>query len=423
VAEVVDRWHVARPASGAKLCAEHSTKTKPVVAGKEHGRGKRWLVRWRDLNGKQCKESFAKRTEADTRASNIESDLSRGQYIDPKAAKESFRAVAERWRAAAVHADTTVPKVERALRLHVYPTFGDRPIASIQRSEIRAWVKERSQVLKPGSLRGPYNVLAAVFKAAVYDGALRATPCHDIVLPDDRKPDLVPLEPAAVNALVAATPDRYRAAVLLAAASGLRQGEVFGIEVGHVDFLRRTVRVAQQLVGPDKGVPYIGEPKTHESYRTVPLAQSAVDALAAHLAQFPARGIRVEDRSDRQKSKWRTARLMFLSERTDTIRRGSWAKVWARTVKRANAALEAAGSEARVPDGTTMHDLRHFYASLLIKAGQSPKTVQKRLGHAKPSITLDIYTHLWPKEDDATAAVVEAALGSVPPLCPVAAVR
>ncbi|MFG1806209.1 hypothetical protein [Streptomyces sp. NPDC049040] len=48
--------------------------------------------------------------------------------------------------------------------------------------------------------------------------------------------------------------DRYRAAVLLAAASGLRQGEVLGIEVGHIDFLRRTVRVAQQLVGPDRGI-------------------------------------------------------------------------------------------------------------------------------------------------------------------------
>jgi integrase len=423
MAEVYDRWHLSRPRKGAELCTEHSTKTKPVVAGKDHGKGKRWQVRWRDLNGKQCKENFEKRSKADTRAATIEADLARGQYVDPKAGRESFRAVAERWRAAAVHGDTTVPKVERALRLHIYPTFGDRPVASIQRSEVRAWVKDRSKVLKPSSLRGPYNVLTAVFKAAVYDGALRATPAHEIVLPDDRKPDLVPLEPEAVNALVAATPDRYRAAVLLAAASGLRQGEVFGIEVGHVNFLRRTVRVAQQLVKPDKGVPYIGEPKTHESYRTVPLAQSAVDALAAHLAQFPAAAVRVEDRTDAQKPKWRTARLVFVSERTDTIRRGSWAKVWARTVKRANAALAAAGSAVQVPADTTMHDLRHFYASLLIAAGQSPKTVQKRLGHAKPSITLDIYTHLWPKEDDGTAAIVEAVLGGVPSKCPVEVAR
>ncbi|MCJ1679354.1 hypothetical protein MTF65_18800 [Streptomyces sp. APSN-46.1] len=47
----------------------------------------------------------------------------------------------------------------------------------------------------------------------------------------------------------------------------------------------------------------------------------------------------------------------------------------------------------RVPAGTFMHDLRHFYASLLIKHRENLKTVQKRLGLAKPSITLDTYTH------------------------------
>ncbi|MFJ2631122.1 integrase [Streptomyces sp. NPDC087422] len=66
---------------------------------------------------------------------------------------------------------------------------------------------------------------------------------------------------------------------------------------------------------------------------------------------------------------------------------------------------------------------RHCYASLLFADGQSPKTVQKRLGHSKPLNTLDTYTHLWPKEEDATAAVIESVLGAVPPFCPVAVVR
>lgn len=416
--QVADRWHKARPKSDEKPCTEHTSRTRKLVPTKEHGSGKRWQVRWRDGTGRQQKENFAKRSDADTRAATIEADLARDLYVDPAAGKESFRAVAERWRASAVHRPTTVPKVERALRLHIYPAFGDRPIASIQRSEIRAWVKDRSQFLAASSLRTPYNVLAAVFKAAVYDGALRATPCHGIVLPDDRKPGLVPLEPEAVNALVAAAPERYRVAVLLAAASGLRHGEVFGLEVEHINLLRRRVLVAQQLVGPDRGVPYIGGPKTHESHRSVPLAQAAVDALAAHLAQFPPREVQVEDCTDPQKAVERSARLVCVSERSEAIRRGSWAKVWARTVKRANITLEAAGSGVRVTDGTTMHDLRHFYASLLIAAGQSPKTVQVRLGHAKPSITLNTYTHLWPKEEDATAAVVESALGGVPSMCP-----
>ena len=72
----------------------------------------------------------------------------------------------------------------------------------------------------------------------------------------------------------------------------------------------------------------------------------------------------------------------------------------------------------QVPGEASMHDLRHFYASALIKNRESVKTVQRRLGHSKPSITLDIYTHLWPDDEDTTRAAIEAALGDVPALCP-----
>jgi len=51
------------------------------------------------------------------------------------------------------------------------------------------------------------------------------------------------------------------------------------------------------------------------------------------------------------------------------------------------------------PAGTGMHDLRHFYASLLIRHGESVKVVQARLGHATAAETLDTYSHLWPDSD------------------------
>jgi len=47
-----------------------------------------------------------------------------------------------------------------------------------------------------------------------------------------------------------------------------------------------------------------------------------------------------------------------------------------------------------------MHDLRHFYASVLIRAGRSVKTVSERLGHANAAMTLNVYAHLWPQDDD-----------------------
>ncbi|GAA1401576.1 hypothetical protein GCM10009639_44040 [Kitasatospora putterlickiae] len=71
-----------------------------------------------------------------------------------------------------------------------------------------------------------------------------------------------------------------------------------------------------------------------------------------------------------------------------------------------------------VPDDVTMHDLRHFYASVLIKHRESVRTAQKRLGHAKPSITLNTYTHLWPDEEDTTRAAIKAVFRIVPSMCP-----
>lgn len=445
MAEVYDRWHLSRPPKGAEPCTEHSSKTRTLVPSKDHGKGKRWQVRWRDAAGQQKKENFAKRSQADTRAATIEADLARGLYVDPAAGKESFRAVAERWRTSAVHRTGTSSRVERALRLHIYPTFADRPIASIRPSEVQAWVKDRSQVLAPSTLRVTFAYLVTIMHTAVRDRTIAVNPCAGIKLPEVRRPEIVPLHKDAVRALIEAAPPRYRAMILLAAASGLRQGEVFGLEVDCVDFLRREVVVRQQLITPDKDAdadedetpePYLGEPKTHESYRTVPLVGLAVDALAAHLQQYPAAVVDIEDRTDPRKPRRRKAHMLFSNDHNEVIKRASWSHVWARMEERANEALSKEYAEAytawvqrgrpkgeepapvRVPDGASMHDLRHFYASALIKNRESVKTVQRRLGHSKPSITLDIYTHLWPDDEDTTRAAVEAVLGDVPALCP-----
>lgn len=436
MASVYDRWHLARPRKDGEPCTEHSSKTRALVPSADHGKGKRWQVRWRDAAGEQQKENFAKRSQADTRAATIEADLARGLYVDPAAGKESFRSIGERWRTSAVHRDGTASRVERALRIHIYPTFGERPVVGIRPSEIQAWVKDRSQFLAPSTLRVTYAYLVTIMHTAVRDRLIAINPCAGIKVPEVRRVEIVPLHASAVRALVDASPDRYRALNLLTAASGLRQGEVFGLEVDCIDFLRREVTVRQQLIGPEVGEPYLGEPKTHESYRTVPLVGAAVDALAAHLQRFPAVPVDIEDRTDPRKPRRRVAKLLFTSERRESLRRGNWAHVWERIEVKANKLLEAAHAEAhgqwvrqgrpegsepapvRVPEGASMHDLRHFYASALIKHRESVKTVQRRLGHSKPSITLDIYTHLWPDDEDTTRAAVEAVLGDVPALCP-----
>jgi integrase len=127
----------------------------------------------------------------------------------------------------------------------------------------------------------------------------------------------------------------------------------------------------------------------------------------------------------------------FENERLEAIPRYTWSPIWAGIVRAANRSLaeqyeaqldrwERRGRRGgpqgekpalvQIPEDAIMHDLRHFYASVLIKHRESVKTVQRRLGHSKPSITLDAYTHLWPDEEDSTRAA--STPSSAPcPLC------
>jgi integrase len=67
----------------------------------------------------------------------------------------------------------------------------------------------------------------------------------------------------------------------------------------------------------------------------------------------------------------------------------------------------AAGAE-----GLRLHDLRHVYASALIHAGESVKTVQRRLGHSSAAMTLDVYSHLWPDSDERSRGAIDGFLGA-----------
>jgi integrase len=200
-----------------------------------------------------------------------------------------------------------------------------------------------------------------------------------------------PLPLEAVEALTNAVPPRYRALVVLAAGTGLRQGECFGLTLDRLQVLRRQVVVDRQLVVLRRQGPTLAPPKTRASYRTVPLPGVVVDELAAHLSHWPVA-------SDG---------FVFTSDRGEPIRANRFSDTWRAAVARAD-----------LPRDTHFHDLRHFYASLLIFHGESVKVVQSRLGHASASETLDTYSHLWPDSEDRTRQAVDLVLGPlVSPAC------
>ena len=382
---VEDRWHATRAGVKARTG--------------RYGTGRRWKVRY-TVDGRPRSRSYDRKVDAEAFLVTVSADQLRGTFVDPREGRVTFREYAEAWRAAAAHRPSTRDRVERTLRLHVYPLLGDRRIGAVRTSAVQAFVTAAAQVLAPATVRVAYSVVVAVFRAAVRDRVIPASPCEGVRLPDARRRRPEPPDVAVVDRLAAELPARFRAVVELAAGSGLRQGEAFGLEVEHVDFLRgRHVRVAQQLVTLAGQPPFLAPPKTPESERVVPLAQLTLDALAAHLAAFPAVTAVVDDRTDPRRPVRREARLLFARPGGSPVGRHDWSLVFG-----------AAAGRAGLPKGTGLHLIRHLYASMLIRHGESVKTVQARLGHSSAAITLDVYGHLWPDADDTTRAAVEAAL-------------
>jgi integrase len=340
-----------------------------------------WRARYRDDTGREHARHFDRRTDAQRWLDQVTAALVRGEYVDPRAGRVTFKTYAEDWRKSQVHRPTSALTIESALRKHTYPTLGNKPLASIKPSQIQAWVKALSEGLSPRSVQLLHSTVAGVFKAAVRDRLIASNPCDGTKLPKAPPQQVEPLPTGLVHALADALPLRYRALVILAAGTGVRQGEALGVTVDRIDFLRRSLRVDQQLVCVPGRTPFLAPPKTAASVRTIPLPQVVVDALAAHIAAFPPGD----------------GGLVFTTAAGKPIRRGSFGDIW-------RAAVKATGA----PPGTGMHQLRHYYASLLIRHGESVKTVQARLGHASASQTLDCYSHLWPDSDDRTRTAVDS---------------
>ncbi len=188
--------------------------------------------------------------------------------------------------------------------------------------------------------------------------------------------------PADVGGILAAAPAWFRPLIGLCAFAGLRLGEAVAVQLDDVDFLRRTLTVARQVQQRARNPREVRAPK-YGSERTVYLPQGLVDMLAAHVAI----GVRPQG--------WLFVGAGDGPPHQNTVR--DW---WSKALKDAGLS------------GIRLHDLRHFYASGLIAAGCDVVTVQRALGHATATTTLNTYSHPWPTAEDRTRKAAEAIMRS-----------
>jgi integrase len=351
-----------------------------------------WQVRWRNEEGKQRKKSFLRKVDADRFRAEVEHALATSAYVDPHAGKMSFREYAEKWRAAMPHRPNTELNTKSRLDKHLYPVIGHRPLSGVRVSEVQALVTGLD--LAPGSVRPVYGTLRAIFAAAVRDRIIGRTPCDRIKLPELPRELITPMTVDEVQALIVVVPLRYRALVEVGAGTGLRQGELFGLWPDDFDLDAGQVTVDRQVQTIHKGgrTVEVCPLKNRSSYRTVPVGSWVVEAVKRHLKEYPAGG----------------KQFIFRDGSGQPLCRQTFSdQVW---------------RPARTAVGLTdvgMHDLRHFYASALIRAGLSVKAVSSRLGHSNAAMTLNVYSHLWPDDEDRSRQAIDTLFGGdVPHLRP-----
>ena len=206
--------------------------------------GKR-RARYRDASGREHARHFDRKVDAQRWLDEVTASIVTGQYVDPNAGRITFREYAEQWRAAQVHRPNSQAHVETMLRRHAYPTFGDRPLASIVPSEVQVWVRRLSdggagrKPLAPATVAVLHSVVSSIMKAAVRDRRIPSNPCEGTRLPRKERRQVVPPTTEQVTLLAETVPPELRGLVMFVAGTGVRQGEAMGLTLDRVDLERR----------------------------------------------------------------------------------------------------------------------------------------------------------------------------------------
>ncbi|MFG3141452.1 tyrosine-type recombinase/integrase [Streptomyces sp. NPDC048211] len=400
---IQDRWFVTVTGPDGK---------PRKVKSDRYGVGSRYRARYVGPDGTEKSKSFPDRQKrlADQWLAHTEADMARGQYIDPRAARTTFQQYAEDWVSTQGADPNTQASMESQLRLHAFPYLGTRPLGSFQPAHIRDWVQQ----LQANGVRGSYartiysNVRAAL-SAAVDDGHLPRNPCaaRSVRPPTVDTKRVTPWTTERLFAVRAGMPERYQAMVDLGGGCGLRQGEILGVAVDAIDFRSDTLHVVQQLK-LSRSKPVFAPPKGGK-LRDVPLPGPVADALRAHMKQFPPAEITLP---------WKVAggplvtkRLIFMGPRGGHVWRTSLnEEAWKPALASAGVIpAPAAGAAHAESRENGMHAMRHFYASVLLDAGENIKALAEYLGHSDPGLTLRVYAHLMPSSQARTRKAIEHA--------------
>lgn len=270
----------------------------------------------------------------------------------------------------------TVKNYSEQVRKHLKPALGSIRLDKLTPHTIQRFYNGlTASGLAPKTVKNIHGVLHSALQQALLNGLITVNPSNACKLPRVTKPEIRPLEPEEIKAILReAQLDDYCNLFIVALFTGMRQGELLGLSWDYVNFDTGIITIKQQLQCKD-GEYFLETPKSGRGRSILP-APVVMEALQ-------------KEREKQQAAKafagacWSNPmNLVF----TDAIGKHLVRRT---VVKHFKKVAERAGVEE-----SRFHDLRHTFAVTSLYAGDDIKSVQANLGHATAQFTLDVYGHV-----------------------------
>lgn len=373
------------------------------ITTKETSKGTAYLVHWRPQAGTFRKKTFYVKREAERHRDKIEHELADGNSTEHLSGRsKTFRQAAEAMIAASAHLkQKTLDGYEIALRVHAYPTFGNRRISTLKAADIDDWLAEvRTKPKANGEKRtetsvlGTYKVVRKVFSYAYAHRLIPFNPCIAVTKPKADTAEARFLSVEEVNRLAGELTGQppYDLLVRFGALTGLRIGEVAALRIRDIDLRRGEVQVRRNMTHTSKGY-VLGTPKTARAVRDVPILDDGLFRdLGVYLRQHP-------HRDNLEAGLWpgKVPGHNKLSYEHTFDPKGFYRYTF-----------KPAATHAGL-DGLHFHELRHTFATLALESrALDMHELSRAMGHASYAITDKVYAHVRPRDFSAHRAAFSA---------------
>lgn len=356
--------------------------------------------------GKQIQKSVYGKTQKEVRKKLTEklSQLDQGIYTEP--AKLTVGGWLDIWLAEYVQGKVkpfTVDSYRVQIETHIKPALGAVKLAALNTPAIQKFYNQLGQphgeraALSPKTIKNIHGVFHSALKKAAALRYIPYNPSDACELPRMEKKEIQPLDDAAIAAFLKAVQgDRFEILYKVTVFTGMREGEILGLQWDCIDFEAGTITIQRQLQKEKKkgGTYYLSDPKNSKP-RAIKPAHAVMQLLHHRRAQQCADQLRAGELWD---NPWN---LVFTNETGRHLVAGTVYKDFKRKA-----------AEIGLPDAR-FHDLRHSYAVAALQAGDDVKTVQGNLGHHTAAFTLDVYGHVTEKMKQQSADRMEVFIKSV----------